>query len=150
VALVTHCFKKTGIMIHAYLMYGFPTESAQETIDSLEIVRQLFANRLIKSAFWHRFTMTIHSPIGLFPEDFNVIKNPFPINSFAQNGCYHIDKIGCKHEQFEAGLNTALYNYIHDNGFEFHLQDWFDFNIPSTTIPTNYIKRILKQQRKKV
>lgn len=149
VVIVTNCFRKTGIMIHAYLMYGFPTESAQETIDSLEIVRQLFVNRLIKSAFWHRFTMTVHSPIGLFPEKFNVTKKTFPINTFAQNGCYHIDELGCKHEEFEIGLNTALYNYIHDNGFEFHLQDWFDFKIPNTTIPNNYIKKVIRNNKER-
>jgi hypothetical protein len=29
-------------MVHAYLMYGYPTQTIQETIDSLEMVRQLF------------------------------------------------------------------------------------------------------------
>lgn len=149
VAMVTDGFRKAGIMIHAYLMYGFPTESTQETIDSLEIVRQMFASRLLKSAFWHRFAMTVHSPVGLKPEDFDVEKEELSPDSFAQNGCNHTDKTGCKHEKFETGLNTAIYNYIHDNGFDFYLQDWFDFKIPQTKVPHNFIKKIIKQKGKK-
>jgi len=147
--LAAYNFRKSGIMIHAYLMYGFPTQTTQETIDSLEIVRQLFAEGLINSAFWHRFAMTVHSPVGMYPEKFNVIKESLSENAFTQNGCHHTDSIASNHEKFESGLKTSLYNYIHDNGFEFHLQDWFDFKVPQTSIPTNYIRRILKSKSKK-
>ena len=68
VARVTRAFTDAGIMVHAYLMYGFPTETAQDTIDALERVRQLFAAGCIQSAYWHRFAATAHSPIGLHPE----------------------------------------------------------------------------------
>ena len=115
VTLVAAAFQSSGIMIHAYLMYGFPTQTAQETIDSLEIVRQLFSLKLINSAFWHRFTMTVHSPIGMNPEKYGVERIPHPEKAFAQNGCNHIDKTGCNHEKFGSGLNKALYNYLHDN-----------------------------------
>ncbi len=141
-------FKQAGIMIHAYLMYGFPTQTVQETIDSLEVVRQLFHYDLLQSAFWHRFTMTIHSPIGISPEKFEVEPIPQQENTFTQNGCNHIDKKGCRHEKYSEGLVKALYNYIHDNGVEYDLQEWFDFKIPQTTIPPNYIKGILKKRTK--
>ena len=70
VAKVASSFSKSGILVHAYLMYGFPTQSEQETIDSLEIVRQLFENKVIQSGFWHRFALTAHSPVGLNPDKF--------------------------------------------------------------------------------
>ena len=146
VAKVAEAFQNAGIMVHAYLMYGFPTQTAQETIDSLEIVRQLFSNKLLQSAFWHRFAMTIHSPIGINPEKFDVIKIPNDENAFAENGCDHIDETGCNHEKFSGGLNKALYNYIHNNGIDFKLQDWFDFKIPKTKIPPNYIAHCLKKK----
>ncbi len=75
VARVTEGFTQAGIMVHAYLMYGFPTQTAQETIDILEVVRQLFENNVIQSGFWHRFSMTAHSPVGKNPEKFGVIEN---------------------------------------------------------------------------
>ena len=75
VARVTRAFTDAGIMVHAYLMYGFPTETAQETIDALERVRQLFAEGCIQSAFWHRFAATAHSPIGQAP---GAVRHPAP------------------------------------------------------------------------
>jgi len=148
VAQVTAAFQNSGIMIHAYLMYGFPTQTEQETIDSLEIVRQLFVHNLLQSAFWHRFAMTVHSPVGLEPEKYGVERIAHPENAFAQNGCNHIDSEGCNHEKYGEGLAKALYNYIHDNGLEFKLQKWFDFRIPNTRIPANYISQFLKTTRK--
>jgi hypothetical protein len=41
VARVTQ-FTEAGVMVHCYLMYGYPTQTVQETVDSLEMVRQLF------------------------------------------------------------------------------------------------------------
>ncbi|MFZ4399566.1 MAG: B12-binding domain-containing radical SAM protein [Bacteroidales bacterium] len=143
VAKVTAAFQHSGIMVHAYLMYGFPTQTAQETIDSLEVVRQFFSHQLIQSAFWHLFAMTIHSPVGINPEKYGVERIPHPENAFAINGCNHIDKTGCNHEKFGPGLTKALYNYMHDNGFDYPLQDWFEFKIPTTQIPRNYISKIL-------
>ena len=145
-AKVTTAFRNSGIMIHAYLMYGFPTQTAQETIDSLEIVRQLFEQKLLQSAFWHRFAMTVHSPIGMNPSKYGVARIPAK-NSFTQNGCEHIDKLGCDHEKFSKGLTKALYNFIHDNGIDFNLQDWFDFKIPNSKIPPNYIAQMLKKNK---
>ncbi|MFZ4413051.1 MAG: B12-binding domain-containing radical SAM protein, partial [Bacteroidales bacterium] len=112
VTTVTANFQNSGIMIHAYLMYGFPTETAQETIDALEVVRQLFHHKLIQSAFWHRFAMTVHSPVGMDPEKYGVERIPYPENVFAQNGCNHIDKTGCNHEKYGMGLTKALYNFM--------------------------------------
>ena len=71
VARVANNFTGAGIMVHAYLMYGFPTQTAQETIDSLETVRQMFELGLIQSGFWHRFAMTAHSPVGLHPAEYS-------------------------------------------------------------------------------
>lgn len=128
-------FQQAKIMVHGYLMYGFPTQTAQETIDSLEVVRQLFANKLLQSAFWHRFTMTVHSPVGINPEKFNVKRINLPPQHFLQNALEHIDKKGCKHELYALGLRKAIYNYIHQNGFDFPLQTWFDFSVPKTKMP---------------
>jgi hypothetical protein len=54
-------------MVHCYLMYGYPTQTVQETVDSLEMV-QLFEAGVLQSGFWHQFAMTAHSPVGIHPE----------------------------------------------------------------------------------
>ena len=62
--------RDAGIMVHTYLMYGFPTETLQETVDALETVRRMFDEGIVQSAFWHRYAMTCHSPSGLNPEKY--------------------------------------------------------------------------------
>ena len=139
VTKVTQAFTDAGIMVHAYLMYGFPTQTAQETIDSLEVVRQLFENGLLQSAFWHRFTMTAHSPVGKNPEKYKVIRVGPEKGSFANNDFIHEDTTGCDHDLFSEGLKIALYNYMQGLGFELPLQKWFEFKVPKTSHSKNLI-----------
>lgn len=134
VARVCKGFKDAGILVHAYLMYGFPTQSDQETIDSLEIVRQLFKEGLLQSAHWHQFAMTAHSPVGLNPEKYKVIKTGPEFMGFAKNDLYHDDPTGAKHEKYSDGLKKALYNYMHNIGLDFPLQKFFSFPVLKTTM----------------
>ncbi len=145
VAKVCKHFTDSGIMVHAYLMYGFPTQSYQETIDSLEMVRQLFETGVLQSAFWHLFTMTAHSPVGLNPEQFQVRKQTNAIGTFANNDIQHDDLTGADHESFGFGLKKALLNYMHGACLEFPLKDWFDFKIPKTTIAPDFIKQAIEE-----
>ncbi len=55
--------RRSGLLIHAYLIYGFPGETKRDIADSAEVVRQLFAAGAIDSAFWHRFVLTRNSRI---------------------------------------------------------------------------------------
>jgi len=146
VTRVTHNFSEAKIMVHAYLMYGFPTQNEQETIDSLEVVRQLFEKNCIQSAYWHQFTTTIHSPIGQNPEDFGIEITGPEFEGFAQNDLYHSDPSGADHPKYTAGLNTALHNYLNNAGYDKELQYWFDFPVPTPTHPKNLIECFLAPQ----
>ncbi|RYF82835.1 MAG: radical SAM protein, partial [Chitinophagaceae bacterium] len=134
VARVCKHFTEAGIMVHAYLMYGFPTQTEQETIDSLEMVRQLFETGVLQSAFWHLFTMTAHSPVGLNPAAYKVKKVKEVVGTFANNDIEHIDLTGAQHENFGFGLKKALFNYMHNTCFDYPLQKWFEFKVPKTTV----------------
>ena len=146
VAKVNKHFTQAGIMIHAYLMYGFPTQTAQETIDSLEMVRQLFKTGVLQSAFWHQFTMTAHSPVGLNPEKYKVIKETEAVGSFANNDIVHLDPTGADHESFSYGLKKSLFNYMHNLCLDDPLHKWFDFKTPKTTVPSDYIVKALDDE----
>ena len=143
VTRVTHHFSKNNIMVHAYLMYGFPTQTEQETIDSLEVVRQLFEKNCIQSAFWHLFTTTVHSPIGKNPEAFGIQITGPAFEGFAQNDLYHEDPQGANHTKYTKGLNLALHNYLNKAGFNKELQHWFSFSIPKTNHPKDLIESFL-------
>lgn len=145
VAKVTRNFTEAGVMIHAYLMYGYPTQTIQETIDSLEMVRQLFEMGILQSAFWHQFAMTAHSPVGLDPEAFGVT----PVKQeifFANNDIDFTDRTGIDHGKFSFGLKKSLFNYMHGINFEIPLQEWFDFKIPRTTVHPDYIHDCLLEE----
>ena len=144
VAKVTRNFTDAGIMVHAYLMYGYPTQTVQETVDSLEMVRQLFEAGVLQSGFWHQFAMTAHSPVGLYPEKFGVVKETEEIGTFANNDINYTDKTGIDHNKFSFGLKKSLFNFMHGICFDYKLQDWFDFKIPRTTIAPNFIEAALK------
>ena len=142
VAQVAANFTESGIMVHAYLMYGYPTQTIQETVDSLEMVRQLFELGVLQSGFWHQFAMTAHSPVGMFPEEFGVIPEIKPI-TFANNDIDFKDKTGIDHNQFSFGLKKSLFNFMHGIGFDFPLHEWFDFKIPKTKIHPDFIANSL-------
>lgn len=146
VARVTRNFTEAGIMVHAYLMYGFPTQTSQETIDSLEMVRQLFEIGILQSGFWHQFAMTAHSPVGMYPEKFGVLKETEAIGTFANNDIIHIDKTGTDHDQFSFGLKKSLFNFMHGICFDFPLQDWFEFKVPKTKVPSDYIYNAISEE----
>ncbi|MEG2646666.1 MAG: B12-binding domain-containing radical SAM protein [Mucinivorans sp.] len=115
-----------SIMVHAYLMYGFPGETFAQTVASLDTVRDMFSQGLIQSAFWHRFTLTIHSPIGCDATNYGARITGSTTNPFANNGVdfqddhtYDLDLVG-------DALSRATYNYMHAIGFDKPAKKWFN------------------------
>jgi len=138
VAQVTRNFTEANIMVHSYLMYGYPTQTVQETIDSLEMVRQLFEMGILQSGFWHQFAMTAHSPVGMHPEEYGITPSYNDI-TFANNDVDFVDSTGIDHTQFSFGLKKSLFNFMHGIGFDIPIQEWFDFKVPGTTIDPDFI-----------
>jgi len=145
-AKVCQAFSREGILVHAYLMYGFPTQTRTEILDALAYVRDLFEKDYIQSAYWHRFALTIHSPIARNPKAFSVKlvgghllppahgckvltrealeaqrKGPrcFALNEipFTVSRAPDYDRLG-------QGLRAAIYNYMLGLGFEVPVETW--------------------------
>jgi hypothetical protein len=144
VARVTRAFSDAGILVHAYLMYGFPTQTAQDTVDALEYVRQLFAAGCIQSGFFHRFTCTVHSPVGKHPEQYGVTLAPLPEVTFASNDIGFVDATGLDHDAFGGALKKALYNFMHGIGLDEDVREWFDAEVPRTRVARSFVARALK------
>ena len=146
-ARVAAAFREAGILVHAYLMYGFPSETVQETIDSLERVRQLFAADLVQSAFWHRFTATAHSPIGLNPRSNGVrILGP-EFQGFAENDLIHLDRHGQTPEWLGEGLRRSVLNFLEGRGLSMDVRGWFDHKTPRPRLSSEWAKRALSKCR---
>ena len=145
-ALVAAGFKDAGIMIHAYLMYGCPSETVQETIDSHERIRQLLAADLIQSAFWHRFTVTAHSPIGLDPGAHGLrILGPTH-QGFAENDREHEDRCGETPAWLGEGLRRSLLNYLERRGLDLDVRFWFDEKVPRPRVSSRWLTGLLTKQ----
>ena len=146
VARVTRGFSDAGILVHAYLMYGFPTQTVQDTVDALEYVRQLFEAGCIQSGFFHRFACTVHSPVGRDPAAYGVTLQPLPPGRFAKNDIGFTDPTGTDHDALGAGLKKAVYNYMHGIGLEQDVRQWFDVRVPKPTVPRGRIARALARE----
>ncbi|WCN10583.1 B12-binding domain-containing radical SAM protein [Marinomonas mediterranea] len=143
VARVTKGFSDARILVHAYLMYGFPTQTEQETIDSLEMVRQMMSNGCFQSAYWHRFAATIHSPIGINPDDYGITLADRPETRFAENDVDFFDPIDTDHDMLGKGLRKSLYNYMHGIGFDQPMNFWFDQPVNKTTVKKSLIENAI-------
>ena len=143
VARVTRAFSEAGVLVHAYLMYGFPTQTVQDTVDALEYVRQLFAEGCIQSGFFHRFACTVHSPVGLNPAEYGIKLKALPPISFATNDVEFIDPTGVDHNSLGKALNKALYNYMHGIGLDEDVRSWFSGKVPRTTVARHKISKAL-------
>ncbi|TXI61564.1 MAG: radical SAM protein, partial [Limnohabitans sp.] len=143
VARVTRGMADAGILVHAYLMYGFPTQTLQDTVDALEYVRQLFENGCIHSGFFHRFVCTVHSPVGQNPEAYGVQLLPLPSVTFAKNDVGFIDPTpmpkGVDHDVLGQGLKKAIYNFMHGVGLDQDVREWFE--LPRGICPKPTVRR---------
>jgi len=145
VARVTRAFSDAGILVHAYLMFGFPTQTVQDTVDALEFVRQLFEEDCIQSGFFHRFTCTVHSPVGKNPEEYGVQLIPLPPISFAKNDVDFIDPTGVDHEALGVAINKALYNFMHGVCLDADIRSWFEQKVPRPRVARDFIAQSLSR-----
>ena len=142
-AIVCRNFRDAGIMAHSYLMYGFPSQTEQEIINSLELVRQFISLNLFQSGFWHLFTLTTHSPIAKNAEAFKVKVLSSTDNPFANDNLEHFDMTGINYKKYSEGLKKALYNFMHGISLDRDVQKWFDFKVAAPTVEKDLINNFL-------
>lgn len=114
-----------GILVHTYLMYGFSTQTVKELYDSLGVVRDLFEEGCIFSAFWHQYAMTIHSTSGRDPQSVNATRLESNSAPFANNEIPFECKPMPPWSNYSEGLRLATYNYMRGTGFDIPLKNWF-------------------------
>lgn len=147
VARVTRAFTDSGIMVHAYLIYGYATQTMQETLDSLEMVRQLFQEGCLQSAHWHRFSVTAHSEIGKNPSAYGLKLIEPRKKPFARNDIEFVDTTRVDHDRLGEGLKRALYNYMHGVGIEEPAHSWFAGLPLETFVAPDFISRAIAEAK---
>lgn len=129
-------FKQAGILVHGYLIYGFPGQTDQDIADSAEMVRVLLAEGLVDSAFWHKFVLTRHSSLYARWERGEVPDlRPHPIRSrFAINDLRFAGETAS--ERWTAPLDAALTAWAEDGAFDKPLQAFLPKGLPRPGIDT--------------
>lgn len=119
-------FREAGVLVHAYLMYAFPTETQAEALGALEYVRDCFAEGLLHSAFWHRFALTAHSPIAQNPAQFGITLLPEKLDGprFALNEIPYSEPNAPDWNRIGRALEKALYNYMLGLGLDVPVKKW--------------------------
>lgn len=133
-----------GIMVHTYLMYGFPTQTAEEAVESLEIVRQMFEVGIVQSAFWHRYAMTVHSPSGCAPEKFgaNVVSNVR--NAFANNSVeFEVEGDSADWVGIGKSMTAATQNYMQGKGYDLPMRNWFGKDYQNPEISKSFVDNLI-------
>jgi hypothetical protein len=146
-ARVTHALAREGLHVHAYLIYGFPTQTVQETIDALEYVRQLFAAGCLHSIAWHRFVLTKFSPIAANPDRYGVAIRRQAPHPFSNCVLEYDEAGGADHDQFAAGLEEAAHAYMGGLDWDRPVERWFPHGMPTTSLDRDFVTRILDRPR---
>ncbi|WP_294428488.1 radical SAM protein [uncultured Treponema sp.] len=156
-SIVAACcaFKEAGILVHAYMIYGYWWEKEQDLINSMETLRQFYANGLLDSCFWHKFVLTRHSRVykewkegkitDLKPIDPQEKQNA-PL--FAKNGLHFEGEK--KSEKYGNALDFSLNQWMHGCDLEKNVQKWFDFPVAKPSVSRDFIaKQIEKYEAKR-
>lgn len=152
-SIVSACaaFKEAGILVHAYMIYGFWNDTPQSIIDSMETLRQFFEVGLLDSAFWHKFVLTKNSQVfsewerGEHPE-LKPILGKNTNSMFAKNNLHFEGEN--KYNKFGSALDNALNAWMHGQNLDMKVTKWFDFQVPNPTIPRDFIEREIEKYEK--
>ena len=143
-------FKEAGILVHAYMIYGFWNDTPQTIIDSMETLRQFFEAGLLDSAFWHKFVLTRNSTVyNQWQKEGNLslVSSEEASSAFARNNLHF--KGEEKFNKYGAPLETALNCWMHGDRLDQHVQKWFDFQVPKPTVNRTFINNLIEEYEEK-
>ncbi len=134
--------RHNGILAHAYLIYGWPGQSEADLVDSMEIVRQLFAEGLLVSAFWHRFILTRHSPIYA---EWREGKRP-SLRVIEPEWTFGTNDLSFEGEEDSArygeGLDAALGAWMEGEDLDRPVRSWFEGRVARPGIDGDFIAKL--------
>ena len=142
--------KEAGVLVHAYMIYGFWYDTAQTILDSMETLRQFYATGLLDSCFWHKFVLTKNSTVYTeWKEGKQKNLQPIEPKSDKKGGLFAGNNIHFKgenqYDKFGLPLDTALDNWMHGNKIEMKVQKWFDFQVPKPTVSEDFIDSCIEE-----
>ena len=143
---VLQALSEAGIAAHAYLIYGFPGETVQDTINGLETIRQMMRHGLLVNAVYHQLSVTAHAPLGRKPELFPIRLGVQPFKGFAKNAIPFMYTDGVQRSKgVHDALSLALDNFRRGLYFDDPIQEWFrGIDVPAPTIAPDFVAEAMK------
>jgi hypothetical protein len=141
---VLQAFTEAGIGTHGYLIYGFPGETSEDTIKVFEVIRLLIRARLLQSAFYHQFGMTVHAPPGQKPKLSDIRLDDHPHLGFARNQVpfTYMDGVNRSVEILDS-LVGALECFHRGVGLDDPIESWFpNLYMPRPRIPPTFVSEV--------
>lgn len=138
---VLEAFSNAGISTHAYLIYGFPGETLQDSLDSLETLRQLVRGGLLSSGAYHEYALTVHSPIGKQPHLYDIRRKAPAFGGFAyyQHPYDTLRGERPSREVFET-LMEAVKEYAEGRALDRDVREFFrEGAVPPPTVPPDLV-----------
>ena len=155
-SVVSACaaLKEAGVLVHAYMIFGFWYDTAQTIIDSMETLRQFYSTGLLDSCFWHKFVLTKNSTVYTeWKEGKQNALQPVEPKSDKKGGLFAGNNIHFKgenqYDKFQVPLENSLNNWMHGNGLEKKVQKWFDFTVPPPTVERDFIEKKIGEYEEK-
>ncbi len=146
-------FKEAGVLVHAYMIYGYWQESPQDLINSMETLRQFYANGLLDSSFWHKFVLTRHSRVfkewkeGKIQDLVPIVPDEKNQPLFAKNGLHFEGEK--KSQKFGNALDYSLDRWMHGEDLNRPVGEWFNFPVPHPTVSKKYIAKMIEEYERK-
>ena len=140
-------FKEAGILVHAYMIYGYWFETPQDLINSMETLRQFYEAGLLDSCFWHKFVLTRHSRVydewcrGMHPELKVIEEKKVPL--FAKNGLHFEGEKSS--EKYGPSLDYSLNQWMHGQDLKKPVFKWFNFNVPHPDVGNDFIEKLIEK-----
>ncbi|BDC94366.1 radical SAM protein [Treponema bryantii] len=155
-SIVSACaaLKEAGVLVHAYMIFGFWYDTAQTIIDSMETLRQFYSAGLLDSCFWHKFVLTKNSTVYTeWKEGKQKKLQPVEPKSDKKGGLFAGNNIHFKDEnqydKFQLPLENSLNCWMHGDGLEKKVQKWFDFPVPPPTVGRDFIEKKIEEYEEK-
>ena len=155
-SIVSACaaLKEAGVLVHAYMIFGFWYDTAQTIIDSMETLRQFYSAGLLDSCFWHKFVLTKNSTIYTeWKEGKQKKLQPIEPKSDKKGGLFAGNNIHFKgenqYDKFQLPLENSLNCWMHGDGLEKKVQKWFDFPVPPPTVGRDFIEKRIEEYEEK-
>jgi hypothetical protein len=109
-------------------------------------LRQMFEAGCLRSAFWHRFSLTAWSPIAARPAAFGITVPHSPRRPFSNYVLEYDEPGAVDHAAFGPPLRRAVEHYMLGAGLDLPMAHWLGADAPRPALAPDFVRRAVKDR----